>query len=68
MASDIEGDVAKLLKDAREQASHHVSAAASDEYLMTRLNEIEESLLALARHLDNAFAEIRGGSTSATEP
>jgi hypothetical protein len=36
-----------------------------EEGLTHRLEEIEESLLALARYLDKAFAELRGEETEA---
>lgn len=45
----IEAEVSEVLADAREKGDPEI-----------RLSEIEESLLALARYLDKAFAEIRG--------
>lgn len=57
---DMESEVSDVLSEARERAGKHASPAADDQYLQIRLSEIEESLVALARMLDKAFAEIRG--------
>jgi hypothetical protein len=57
----IEGEVSSVLSDMRER----VKDLGPDEGLEHRLSEIEESLLALARYLDKAFAELRGEETEA---
>ncbi len=52
----IEAEVSDYLNEARERADRHASPALGDTYLNIRLAVLEQTCLALARHLD----EIRG--------
>jgi hypothetical protein len=57
----IEEEVSSVLGDMHRR----IQDVGPEEGLTRRLEEIEESLLALARYLDKAFAELRGEETEA---